>query len=100
MNWFEETSEGVLLRIKAQPNASKSEIAGLYGEPPRLKIRIASAPIEGQANKELIRFLSKLLELAPSKLKLVRGDTSSKKDIQCSDVSVERIKNLGEQRHR
>jgi len=94
MNWFEETPQGIILRIKAQPNASKSQIAGLFGEPPRLKVRIAAPPVDGKANQELLDFLSQMLGLSQSKLKLIRGETSPKKDILCTGVSSDKIKGL------
>ncbi len=41
--WFKETPNGIVIFIKAQPKASRTEIAGLYGDPPRLKIRLKGA---------------------------------------------------------
>ena len=54
MTWLTETADGVLLRIQAQPKASRSEVSGVHGD--RLKIRIAAPPVDGEANEELIRF--------------------------------------------
>lgn len=92
MDWIEQAVNGVLLRIKIQPKASKNQIVGLYGEPPRLKLRIAAPPIDGRANEELTRFLAEQLGIAYSKVELVRGETSSSKDVFCAGVSLERIK--------
>ena len=64
-----------------QPNAKKSEVIGLQGEPPRLKIKLKALPIEGKANKELIKFLSEILKIAKSRISLLRGETSKQKDI-------------------
>ena len=94
MEWFEETPEGVILHIKVQPKASINKVVGLHGDPPRLKIRVAAAPVDGKANKELLEFLSKILEVSPSKIKLIRGATSPKKDILCTGVSLDKIMSL------
>lgn len=42
--------------VHVQPNASRSECAGLHGD--ALKIRIAAPPVDGAANEELIRFVA------------------------------------------
>ncbi len=44
------------LLVHLQPRASRSEIAGWYGE--TIKIRVAAPPVEGAANEELVRFLA------------------------------------------
>ena len=49
MHWFEVCPTGVILRIKVQPRASKTQIAGLHGDPPRLKIRLAAPPVDGES---------------------------------------------------
>lgn len=45
-------------KIHVQPNAKKTEAAGYYYEN-ILKIRISSPPVDGAANKEVIKFISK-----------------------------------------
>ncbi|MEA3418490.1 MAG: DUF167 domain-containing protein [Campylobacterota bacterium] len=71
----------VRLKIKAQPNASRSEFAGLYdGE--AVKIRIKAPAVEGAANKELIRFLSKSFKVAKSEIKFKTGQNSKIKTIE------------------
>jgi len=69
------------LKIKAQPNASKSELAGLYGED-AIKIRVAAPAVEGAANKELIKFLSKKFKVAKSSIEFVNGHSSKIKLIK------------------
>lgn len=87
-SWLEETKDGVLLRLQIQPNASRTEVIGLHGEPPRLKIRIASPPVEGAANEELLHFLRKKLKVKSSQLTILRGQTSKMKDVLCEGISV------------
>ena len=53
---FEETKEGLIVRIKIVPNASKNEL--VFSED-LLKVRVTAQPIENKANKALIEFLSK-----------------------------------------
>jgi len=70
----------VTLNVKAQPAASKNEFAGLYGED-ALKIRVKAAAVEGAANKELIKFLSKNFKIAKSDISFKSGETSKIKRI-------------------
>ena len=91
-DWLIASDDKVLLRCYAQPGASKNEVAGPHGD--RLKIRIKAPPVEGKANKELIKFLSKLLKLPKSKLNFVRGESSRQKDILLEGADIETIRQL------
>lgn len=66
-----------LLSAYIQPKAGKNELAGIFQE--RLKIRICAPPVEGEANRECINFLSKTLGISKSEITLVRGDQSRQK---------------------
>ena len=68
----------VLLRIKAQPGASRSEFAEMYGED-TIKVRIKAPAVEGAANKELVKFLSKAFKIPKSEIKFQSGETSKTK---------------------
>ncbi len=72
----EKAGETVLFAY-IQPRAAKSEFSGIFRE--RLKIRISSAPVEGEANRECIAFLSKMLGVAKSEVRLLRGGQSREK---------------------
>ena len=65
----------VTLNIKAQPASSKNEFSGLYGED-ALKVRVKAAAVEGAANKELVKFLSKSFKVAKSDIHFKSGETS------------------------
>ncbi len=65
----------VTLKIKAQPSASKSEFAGIYGDEV-LKVRIKAPAVEGAANKELIKFLSKQFKIPKNSITFKSGQNS------------------------
>jgi len=71
-------NDKVILNIKAQPNSSKNKIAGIYGD--AIKINIKAPAVEGAANKELIKFLSKIFKVSKSDIEL-KGETSKKKRV-------------------
>ncbi|WP_456433425.1 DUF167 domain-containing protein [Nitratifractor sp.] len=79
--FYEKEGERVSLRIKAQPGASRSEFAGIYGEE-ALKVRIAAAAVEGAANKELVKFLSKAFKVPKSEIRFKSGETAKIKVVE------------------
>jgi hypothetical protein len=52
---------GVLLSVYVQPKASRTCWAGTHGD--AIKVRIAAPPVDGAANRELIRFLAEELSM-------------------------------------
>ena len=80
MNWYQRDNEKVLLAIYVQPGAKRSEIAGLHGN--ELKIKIASPPVEGKANKVLLKFLAQLFEVPIKQVQLKRGEKSRHKTVE------------------
>ena len=70
----------VTIWIKAQPNASKSEFCEVYGED-AIKVRIKAPAVEGAANKELVKFLSKSFKVAKSDIIFKSGQQSKIKSI-------------------
>jgi len=98
---FYKVEQGeVELRIKAQPGASRSEFAGRYGEE-ALKVRIAAAAVEGAANKELVKFLSKQFKVPKSSIRFKSGETAKIKVVvfPASERFLEFAKSLeGEKR--
>ena len=63
-----------------QPRAGQDRIAGRIGE--RLKIRIGSAPVDGAANKALVRFLSGQFGVTRSRVRLVAGHRGRNKTVE------------------
>jgi uncharacterized protein len=79
-NWLVENDQQFILKIYAQPGAKQTGIAGTFGDPARLKIKIHAPPVEGAANRELIEFLAKILKMSKSQIDLIRGQNSRLKD--------------------
>jgi uncharacterized protein len=66
-------------------------LSGLHGTPPRIKIRIAAPPVEGEANEELIAFLSKKLKIPKSRITVTAGHSGKLKEILIIDANAEEI---------
>jgi uncharacterized protein (TIGR00251 family) len=75
---FNVKNNYLTFKIKAQPNSSKNKIAGIYGD--AIKINIKAPAVEGAANKELIKFLSKYFKISKSDI-FLKGETSKQKFI-------------------
>lgn len=74
-----------LLEVRVQPGASKTQVAGSYDG--KVKIRLAARPVDGAANKELIRFLSAYLGIPRRSIELVSGLTSRTKRIRIEGMA-------------
>jgi uncharacterized protein len=92
-SYFQPTGHGYLLRLTVVPGAQRTQVVGLYGD--RLKIRLAAPPEKGAANRELIDFLARALDLPKSSLKLTAGGQSRSKVVAVSDPSPELSGRLG-----
>lgn len=68
-----------VLKIIVRPNSSKSEITAVDKERNALRVSIKAPPDKGKANKEIIKFFSKLLK---KKVEIVSGMKSKEKMIR------------------
>ena len=82
--------EQLILYLKVQPAAKKTEIIGFEtfahpasGAPTSmLKVRLAAPPIDGKANHALCAFFAKLCDVPMRNVSLLSGETSKIKRIQ------------------
>jgi uncharacterized protein (TIGR00251 family) len=79
-----------VLKVYVQPGASHSGLVGLYGDPPRIKIKVKAPPQDGEANLEIMQFLANFFEISKSKVEIIRGLTSRRKDLLI-DLPVEKV---------
>jgi hypothetical protein len=79
-----KSKNGIRFSAVIQPRASKNELIGWRGE--CLKIRLTSPPVEGEANRMCVKFLAKLLDVSPSQIVIVRGETSRNKTIEVKNL--------------
>ncbi len=77
MAFYEIKNDKAFINIKVQPNSSQNKIAGIYNEN-QIKINIKAPAVEGAANKELIKFLSKTFKVPKSSIE-IKGETSKQK---------------------
>ena len=83
--FYKETSEGVILSVKAQPGARKDEIAGEWAN--SLKVRVTAPPEKGRANEAIVRLLAEKLGLKKSAIRVISGETSRDKRVLIQGIS-------------
>jgi uncharacterized protein (TIGR00251 family) len=79
------------IAVRVQPNASANEVIGMADDVLRLKI--AAPPVKGQANREIVSFLSKQLGVDKDGVAIVRGHTSRSKLVTIDGLSREEALN-------
>ena len=76
--------EGISLRVV--PNARHTQVVGLHGD--AIKLKVASPPLDGRANEEIISFLAKTLRLPEKDVILVSGAKSRDKVVRVTGLSA------------
>lgn len=84
-----EQNDGVVFTVRVVPRASRSEMIGEYDG--ALKVRIASPPVDGAANAELIRLLAKQFSISRSYVVIIGGQTSKTKQIRMTGITAAQI---------
>lgn len=84
-----QTTNGILLHLRIVPRASRTEIAGIQGG--MVRIRLAAVPVDGAANKALIRFLAERIGVPRSAVRVASGQTSRSKVVVISGASLEEV---------
>ena len=90
--WRYEGSD-LMLSLRVQPGAGKTEPAGSYGET-ALRLRLAAPAHEGKANKACIRFLAKALGVPPASVTILHGQSSRNKLLRIAAPPQDRCKAL------
>jgi uncharacterized protein (TIGR00251 family) len=78
------TKNGVRLRVRVQPRASRETVAGVRDGV--LLVRLTAPPVEGAANAALIRLLSRKLRVPGSAVTIVRGGSARDKLVEIYGV--------------
>lgn len=92
VNQIRVVKEGVVLPIKVIPRASKNSIVGWEND--ELKVRLNAIPEKGEANEELIAFLSKSWKIPKSSFSIHSGETSRHKKVLIRGVTVDILQTI------
>ena len=95
-SWFRFNADKqvLTLTLHVQPNARRTEISGLHAE--ALKIKIAAAAVDGQANAKLLEFLAKTFGVPSRHVHLKLGEHSRHKVVEIHGSSRDPATLLGD----
>lgn len=79
-----EVPGGVRIAVRLTPRASRDAILGEQNG--ALKVALTAPPVEGKANKALIRFLAKKLGVPPGAVKIVSGEHARDKVVEAGGI--------------
>jgi len=85
---FHNGKSGAALAVRVTPRSARNEIAEILSDG-TVRVRLTAPPVEGKANAALIKFLAKVLGVAPSRLEIVAGETGRDKLVSIVDMDVE-----------
>ncbi len=81
--------EGVLLRVKVVPGASRSRVVGMLGD--RLKVAVAAPPEGGKANKAVCKLIAEVLGLPVRDVVVSAGTSNPQKTLVITGLSTDRV---------
>ena len=77
------------ISLLVYPNAARNEVLGFTDG--ILRVKVTAPPAKGKADKELIAFLSQLLDVGKSSVNIIKGHTSRNKLIAIDGLSQEEV---------
>jgi hypothetical protein len=72
------------IEVRLRPGASREELTGFSDGV--LQARVSAPPVEGRANRALCRLIAKRAGVAPSRVRVVRGERSRTKLVEVAGV--------------
>ncbi|MNS25961.1 hypothetical protein D3C72_578670 [compost metagenome] len=94
MAYYQEKPDGLVVHVRVQPRASRSQLDGVVGD--RLRLRLTAPPVEGEANKACIEFLAGLFGVPKSHVTLVAGQKAREKSLLVQGDAVKLLAVLNE----
>jgi uncharacterized protein (TIGR00251 family) len=74
----------LVIEVRVQPRASRSELAGLHGG--RLRVRLQAPPVDGRANLALVDFLARAFSVPRASVVIEHGLGGRDKRVRVQDV--------------
>ena len=89
---YSQQDRSLTFAVLVVPRASRSEITGQQNG--TLRVRVAAPPVEGAANRELIRVLAKSLKLPQNAVEIVSGVKSKRKVVRIYGADAAKLEQL------
>jgi uncharacterized protein (TIGR00251 family) len=89
-NRLHHGNSGSALAVRVIPRSPRNEVAGILDDG-TVKIRLTSPPVDGKANRALIKFLAGLLDVKASQVEIVAGMTGRNKLIVINGIGAQYV---------
>ena len=89
---IKEDKDGFTITVRVVPRSSRSEIVGEIDG--AVKVKLSSPPVDGAANVELIRLISKALGVSKSSVSIVSGETSKTKRLRVTGATAQMLRDV------
>ena len=80
------TADGVTIRVKVVPGASRTKIVAMLGD--RVKLAVAAPAQGGQANRAVCACLARAFDLSPRDVIITSGQTRAQKTVDLIGVTL------------
>jgi uncharacterized protein (TIGR00251 family) len=90
MSAVQDHPRGATIALTVLPRASHTELVGEQDD--ALKVRLSAPPVDGAANSELVRFLTKLLGVRKADIQFLSGERSRRKVVLVIGCDAEALK--------
>jgi len=87
-----ETKDSVIIRVRVIPRSSQSEIVGEHDG--ALKIKLKAPPVDGAANRELIKLFSRHFKISKDRFEIVSGELSKTKRLRLLGINIDQARKL------
>lgn len=78
-DYYTWQDKNLIFNVFLQPRASRNRLVGLHDN--AIKIALTAPPVDGEANKQLIQYLSRLFQVKKSDIDIVAGERSRRKRV-------------------
>jgi uncharacterized protein (TIGR00251 family) len=76
--------------VRLQPRARRDEVVGERAGV--VVIRVTAPPVDGKANAALCRLVAKAAGVAPSRVRVIRGQTAREKVVEVDGVDLHALR--------
>jgi hypothetical protein len=91
---YTKKDNNLIFQVQVVPRAALSEVVGEHNG--ALKVRVAAAPVDGAANRELIRTLARALGIPGGKIEITRGHSGKLKTVSVGGLSATALTRFNE----
>src|SRR2546428_122140 len=91
---YTERGRALTFAVRVVARASRTEIAGEHDG--ALRIKLAAPPVDGAANRELVRLLAKTFKLPQNAVEIIAGSTSKQKIVRIDGADATTLEQLAQ----